>query len=35
MTNVPFGVLLFRGFDSSLMNVVTSQQLNDIQVANV
>jgi asparagine synthase (glutamine-hydrolysing) len=35
MTNVPFGMLLFRGLDSSLMATVASQHFNDIETANV
>jgi len=35
MTNVAFGLLLFRGLDSPLMDVVTSQHLNDIEATNV
>jgi len=35
MTDVPFGVLLSRGLDSSLVDVVTSQHLNDIESTNV
>jgi asparagine synthetase B (glutamine-hydrolysing) len=35
MTDVPFGVLLPRGLDSSLVAVVASQHFNNIEVANV
>jgi asparagine synthase (glutamine-hydrolysing) len=35
MTNVPFGMLLFRGLDSSLVAVMASQHLNDIETTNV
>jgi asparagine synthase (glutamine-hydrolysing) len=35
MTNVPFGVFLFGGLDSSLMAIVASQHFNNIEIANV
>jgi asparagine synthetase B (glutamine-hydrolysing) len=35
MTHVPFGMLLSRGLDSSLMDVITSQHLNEIEATNV
>ncbi len=35
LTDVPFGVLLFGGLDSSLVDIVASWHLNDIEVANV
>jgi len=35
MTDLPFGVLLSRGLDSSLMVVVASRHLNDAEIANV
>jgi hypothetical protein len=35
LTNVPFGMLLYGGLDSSLMVTMASWHLNDIEVANV
>jgi hypothetical protein len=35
MTDVAFGLLLSRGLDSLLMDVITSQHLNDMEAANV
>ena len=35
MTNVPFGMLLFGGLDSSLVATVASRYLNDTEAANV
>ncbi len=35
MTDVAFGLLWSRGLDSPLMDVVTSQHLNDMEAANV
>jgi asparagine synthase (glutamine-hydrolysing) len=35
MTDVPFGVFLSRGLDSSLVVGVASQHLKDTQAANV
>ncbi len=35
LTNVPFGVLLSRGLDSSLVAAMASRHLNDIEVVNV
>jgi asparagine synthase (glutamine-hydrolysing) len=35
MTNVPFGVLLSGGLDSSLVAIMASQHFNNIEVANV
>jgi len=35
ITNVPFGVLLSRGLDSSLVAAMASRHLNDIEVVNV
>jgi asparagine synthetase B (glutamine-hydrolysing) len=35
MTDVPFGVLLFGGLDSSLVVAMASQHFNDIEIANV
>jgi asparagine synthase (glutamine-hydrolysing) len=35
MTDVPFGVLLSKGMDSSLVAVVASRHLNETEPANV
>jgi hypothetical protein len=35
LTDVPFGMLLFRGLDSSLVVTMASRHFNDIEVANV
>jgi asparagine synthetase B (glutamine-hydrolysing) len=35
MTNVPFGVLLFRGLDSSLVVAMASRHCNNIEATNV
>jgi asparagine synthetase B (glutamine-hydrolysing) len=35
LTDVRFGVLLFGGLNSSLVDIVASRHLNDTEVANV
>ncbi len=35
MTDVAFGMLLSKGLDSSLIDVVTSRHLNDMEATNV
>jgi asparagine synthetase B (glutamine-hydrolysing) len=35
LTDVPFGMLLFGGLDSSLVDVMASRHFHDTEIANV